>query len=828
MNLGRMKYAKIFVTFVSLVFISFISSNIVFALTALVTSAPTAPVNRVELNFTQTNATDNVTQVNFTLPTGLFFVGTTSNSNSSLTGTIAGQTIYFGDNTTNSSTPNNWFAFNITSSSGGTFSISAKEVNNASGIVTTSITLAITNGTLTLTNASFSNATYDGSNSKMNFTLSASAATGGGTVGDNITSRLYVNNVLQVTNYSAGSIGVANYTATAANLYTLIFNTSGTNNYTAASLTADLNISRAVPDLKLYIDNSTTNGNVTYPSSLELRGNATFGNTTAVNLPTFNLYANNTLLGTGNTPIATAARIGNGTYNIVYNTSLSENYTSASNSSLYLFVNKATPQLTILGVTNGTYPLTETINFTSDDVDGLTVSLLRNGTSTANKTATIYPVGLWNFTVNISSTQNYTANSTEVWNNITKGTPNITIYVNGSTSASYVVEKGDLINITVFSDATVDNVTGAMQIYTNYSGSNATIVNLTGIGNMLYNFTNTSLYAGNLTLGNYTISANQTSTANYSAGANNTIILVVRDTTAPTITSFTLTKTGYIYQSDTLTSSDFSCLSTDNDGPLTTVITGIDTSVTGPKTATCTVTDPSSHSTTKTLIYMISSFVAASPSSSSSATATSAPTETQNAIAFILSIAANGSATVNISKDTNTSVNEINIGVNDKAFSLVVNVVKLASKPSDVATAPSGTTYSYLNINVDNLASSNVKTATIKFFVPKSWMQQYSIDPDSVYLNRFANNQWNKLSTSKINEDADFVYYEATTPGFSYFSISGQIKAAATTTTTTPSTTTTTTTVPSAAVGIEWVYAAIALLIIAVMIFYSRKFLKKK
>jgi len=57
-------------------------------------------------------------------------------------------------------------------------------------------------------------------------------------------------------------------------------------------------------------------------------------------------------------------------------------------------------------------------------------------------------------------------------------------------------------------------------------------------------------------------------------------------------------------------------------------------------------------------------------------------------------------------------------------------------------------------------------------------------------LNRYHNNRWNKLQTKEIDEDNDYVYYEAESPGFTTFVVTGE--EIVTTTTTVPTTTTTT------------------------------------
>ena len=46
-------------------------------------------------------------------------------------------------------------------------------------------------------------------------------------------------------------------------------------------------------------------------------------------------------------------------------------------------------------------------------------------------------------------------------------------------------------------------------------------------------------------------------------------------------------------------------------------------------------------------------------------------------------------------------------------------------------------------------------------------------------MNRYVNNTWNKLPTTKVEEADNYIYYEATSPGLSIFAISGEEKVEA-------------------------------------------------
>ncbi len=64
----------------------------------------------------------------------------------------------------------------------------------------------------------------------------------------------------------------------------------------------------------------------------------------------------------------------------------------------------------------------------------------------------------------------------------------------------------------------------------------------------------------------------------------------------------------------------------------------------------------------------------------------------------------------------------------------------------------------------------NIEKATIKFVVNKTWMNENKFDMYDVKLKRFTNS-WQTLDTKYLRNDFWFYYYEAETPGFSYFAI---------------------------------------------------------
>ena len=128
----------------------------------------------------------------------------------------------------------------------------------------------------------------------------------------------------------------------------------------------------------------------------------------------------------------------------------------------------------------------------------------------------------------------------------------------------------------------------------------------------------------------------------------------------------------------------------------------------------------------------------------------------------------------------------------------------------------------------------------VEFKVAKSWIADDNIDEATVTLNRYdeSGGEWKALPTHKTGEDDDFVYFEARTPEFSMFAVTGEKKVEAETAaaaTPTPTTAVATATPKPAAPamtpgptasptpasevpGFEMIFAVVALLIVYTMV----------
>ncbi len=122
-------------------------------------------------------------------------------------------------------------------------------------------------------------------------------------------------------------------------------------------------------------------------------------------------------------------------------------------------------------------------------------------------------------------------------------------------------------------------------------------------------------------------------------------------------------------------------------------------------------------------------------------------------------------------------ITQVEYTLSENANSVKLEVSKLADKPADIASSPSGTAYSYVSITLTGVDTSKVSSGKVKFTVDKSWVTDNSADVNSVKLNRWNGAAWTALSTSYIGETDTAYTYEATTPGFSTFAITATTRA---------------------------------------------------
>ena len=113
------------------------------------------------------------------------------------------------------------------------------------------------------------------------------------------------------------------------------------------------------------------------------------------------------------------------------------------------------------------------------------------------------------------------------------------------------------------------------------------------------------------------------------------------------------------------------------------------------------------------------------------------------------------------------------------AGQVTVKETNVGSSTSSAIEAGDVKVYKYLSITKLNIKDGDIQKAKVRFEVPVKWLNDNGIDPSSIKLNRLVNDAWVALPTTSVSSDADKYVYEAETPGFSIFAISGAQKPSA-------------------------------------------------
>jgi clumping factor A len=108
-----------------------------------------------------------------------------------------------------------------------------------------------------------------------------------------------------------------------------------------------------------------------------------------------------------------------------------------------------------------------------------------------------------------------------------------------------------------------------------------------------------------------------------------------------------------------------------------------------------------------------------------------------------------------------------------KTFRRTTTVVEeLKNTSALVPTPPPGKIYENVNIWVGEGAGlpTSIRDGLVGFRVKKAWIKEKNVSEALVTLQRY-DKEWQYLSTEKVGEDENYVYFEAKTPGYSSFAI---------------------------------------------------------
>ncbi len=196
---------------------------------------------------------------------------------------------------------------------------------------------------------------------------------------------------------------------------------SATENWTSGSQTSSLTVSRTTTNLTITIVPSST---VNYGATV----NASCAATNPEVSP--QLFRNAAAISNPNSALLAA-----GSYTYSCNNTITQNYTSGSNSTA-LTVSQASTSTTLL--LNGSalnqqavYPTATNATATTDV---LTVTLYRNGTNVSNPELATLKAGIWNYTAINPGNENYSLSDSTLFLTILKANTTINLTLNGATA----------------------------------------------------------------------------------------------------------------------------------------------------------------------------------------------------------------------------------------------------------------------------------------------------------------------------------------------------------------------------------------------------------
>lgn len=122
-------------------------------------------------------------------------------------------------------------------------------------------------------------------------------------------------------------------------------------------------------------------------------------------------------------------------------------------------------------------------------------------------------------------------------------------------------------------------------------------------------------------------------------------------------------------------------------------------------------------------------------------------------------------------REYDSFVEEIIVTAASTLENVTFTVSTFTERPDEVS-SPSGTLYMYLSVET-NANEGDISSAIVTFKVEKTWLKTMDVEYENVLLLRYHDGEWQKLPTKMVNADETYVYYQATSPGFSTFAIIG-------------------------------------------------------
>jgi PGF-pre-PGF domain-containing protein len=151
---------------------------------------------------------------------------------------------------------------------------------------------------------------------------------------------------------------------------------------------------------------------------------------------------------------------------------------------------------------------------------------------------------------------------------------------------------------------------------------------------------------------------------------------------------------------------------------------------------------------------------------------TNATNETETEASLDIKNITAGNSVIFSNFSSESDIRQIEVQVNSVAENVKITVSSYDSVPENVSVEKDGKVYRYLHIETENL-DDRLEKATIDFEVPKTWIEENSVQEEAISFFRYLSNNlnWTEIQTIYTSSDDIYYYYQTELNSFSYFAI---------------------------------------------------------
>ena len=193
----------------------------------------------------------------------------------------------------------------------------------------------------------------------------------------------------------------------------------------------------------------------------------------------------------------------------------------------------------------------------------------------------------------------------------------------------------------------------------------------------------------------------------------------------------------------------------------------------GSYTVSLSVTNTSGMNTTTQNGFIIATSSSSSASTTSSASSSASSSVGGSSAVIVSSVSSGQTATFSFNQNPN-QVQPVAVTQVQVVPSQNLGTVQVVALPANIGKPLEGTVAGYVFISLVGVNPDAVDHGSITFSVIGEWLSNHNVNPANIVLMREHNNQWTALPTTFDHRDGNYDYFDAATPGFSYFAVVAQ------------------------------------------------------